>query len=60
LAWQVMETPPEVNGRPVVLLGSDVFFTGREIFIGVGRRGGTNMEGAVVSCFSFSNKKKYY
>jgi hypothetical protein len=47
LAWQVVEAPAQVHGRPVVLEGSDVLFTGREIFVGI-RKSGTNTEGALV------------
>jgi hypothetical protein len=48
LAWQVVEAPAQVHGKPVVLEGSDVLFTGREIFVGI-RKNGTNTEGALVS-----------
>ncbi|KAK6033028.1 n(G),N(G)-dimethylarginine dimethylaminohydrolase 1 domain protein [Ostertagia ostertagi] len=34
-----------VDGKSVVLEGGDVFFTGKEIFVGV-RKNGTNFEGA--------------
>ncbi|KAK6046902.1 Amidinotransferase [Cooperia oncophora] len=41
----VQECPETVDGKPVVLEGGDVFFTGKEIFVGV-RKQGTNFEGA--------------
>ncbi|VDL69732.1 unnamed protein product [Nippostrongylus brasiliensis] len=41
----VQECPETVDGKAVVLEGADVFFTGREIFVGV-RKHGTNFEGA--------------
>lgn len=43
----MVEAPSQINGKAVVLEGSDVFFTGREIFVGI-RKGATNMEGALV------------
>ena len=50
LAWQVVEAPTQLHGRQVVLEGSDVLFTGKEIFVGI-RKNGTNTEGALVSYF---------
>lgn len=50
LSWQVIEAPANDHGKPVVLEGSDVLFTGKEIFVGT-RKNGTNMEGAMVSSF---------
>lgn len=47
LTWDVQEAPKQEHGRPVVLEGSDVLFTGREIFVGI-RKNGTNTEGALV------------
>ncbi|KAE9415150.1 hypothetical protein Angca_006965 [Angiostrongylus cantonensis] len=41
----IEECPDVVDGKTVVLDGGDVFFTGREIFVGV-RKHGTNFEGA--------------
>lgn len=49
LAWQVVEAPATAHGKEVVLEGSDVLFTGKEIFVGI-RKNGTNMEGALVGC----------
>ncbi|VDK55481.1 unnamed protein product [Anisakis simplex] len=48
LSWQVVEAPANEHGKPVVLEGSDVLFTGKEIFVGL-RKNGTNMEGAIVT-----------
>uniref|UniRef100_A0A0N5AUJ2 Dimethylargininase n=1 Tax=Syphacia muris TaxID=451379 RepID=A0A0N5AUJ2_9BILA len=47
LTWEVIESPATFNGKPVVLEGSDVLFTGKEIFVGI-RSNSTNMEGAFV------------
>ncbi|KAI1722977.1 N(G),N(G)-dimethylarginine dimethylaminohydrolase 1 [Ditylenchus destructor] len=47
LAWNVVETPQQEHGKTVVLEGSDVLFTGKEIFVGI-RKNGTNTEGALV------------
>jgi len=47
LAWQIVEAPETEHGKNVVLEGSDVLFTGKEIFVGI-RKNGTNMEGALV------------
>jgi hypothetical protein len=49
LTWDVQMTPKQEHGKPVVLEGSDVLFTGREIFVGI-RKNGTNTEGALVRC----------
>ncbi|VDD92954.1 unnamed protein product [Enterobius vermicularis] len=54
LAWEVVETPETFNGKPVVLEGSDVLYTGREIFVGIRNRG-TNIEGAFVVGRTFSD-----
>ena len=54
LAWQVVEAPAQVHGRPVVLEGSDVLFTGREIFVGI-RKSGTNTEGALIVAKTFAD-----
>uniref|UniRef100_A0A0N5CTC0 Dimethylargininase n=1 Tax=Thelazia callipaeda TaxID=103827 RepID=A0A0N5CTC0_THECL len=54
LSWQVVETPASEHGKDVVLEGSDVLYTGREIFVGV-RKNGTNMEGALVVGRTFSD-----
>lgn len=48
LSWNVVECPPLLNGKPVILHGSDVLFTGKEIFVGI-RKHATNIEGAIVS-----------
>lgn len=47
LAWQIVEAPETEHGKNVILEGSDVLFTGKEIFVGI-RKNGTNMEGALV------------
>ncbi|CAD5229797.1 unnamed protein product [Bursaphelenchus okinawaensis] len=47
IVWQIVETPEKENNKEVVLEGSDVVFTGKEIFVGV-RKHGTNVEGAVI------------
>lgn len=44
----VQECPETVDGKAVILEGGDVFFTGKEIFVGI-RKHGTNFEGAKVS-----------
>ncbi|KHN74693.1 N(G),N(G)-dimethylarginine dimethylaminohydrolase 1 [Toxocara canis] len=54
LSWQVVEAPANEHGKPVVLEGSDVLFTGKEIFVGT-RKNGTNMEGALVVGRTFSD-----
>uniref|UniRef100_A0A915AHJ3 Dimethylargininase n=1 Tax=Parascaris univalens TaxID=6257 RepID=A0A915AHJ3_PARUN len=54
LSWQVIEAPANDHGKPVVLEGSDVLFTGKEIFVGT-RKNGTNMEGAMVVGRTFSD-----
>ncbi|EPB76753.1 hypothetical protein ANCCEY_04189 [Ancylostoma ceylanicum] len=43
----IQECPETIDGKAVVLEGGDVFFTGKEIFVGV-RKHGTNFEGAKV------------
>ncbi|RCN46762.1 Amidinotransferase [Ancylostoma caninum] len=43
----IQECPETIDGKSVVLEGGDVFFTGKEIFVGV-RKHGTNFEGAKV------------
>ncbi|VDK47943.1 unnamed protein product [Cylicostephanus goldi] len=43
----IQECPEFVDGKAVVLEGGDVFFTGKEIFVGI-RKHGTNFEGAKV------------
>uniref|UniRef100_A0A1I7W8J3 Recep_L_domain domain-containing protein n=1 Tax=Heterorhabditis bacteriophora TaxID=37862 RepID=A0A1I7W8J3_HETBA len=48
LSWNVVECPQNKNGRTVVLQGSDVLFTGKEIFVGI-RKNGTNLEGAMLT-----------
>uniref|UniRef100_A0AC34QNA0 Dimethylargininase n=1 Tax=Panagrolaimus sp. JU765 TaxID=591449 RepID=A0AC34QNA0_9BILA len=52
LAWKTLDTPETEHGKTVVLEGSDVLFTGKEIFVGI-RKNGTNMEGALVVGRSF-------
>lgn len=47
LSWELVEAPTNEHGKPVALEGSDVLFTGKEIFVGI-RKNGTNMEGALV------------
>lgn len=54
MTWQVVEAPSQINGKAVVLEGSDVFFTGREIFVGI-RKGATNMEGALIVAKTFAD-----
>ncbi|KAI3418890.1 hypothetical protein GPALN_007988 [Globodera pallida] len=54
LAWQVVEAPMQIHGRPVILEGSDVVFTEREIFVGI-RKNGTNTEGALVVAKTFAD-----
>uniref|UniRef100_A0A915PLJ3 ATP-dependent DNA helicase n=1 Tax=Setaria digitata TaxID=48799 RepID=A0A915PLJ3_9BILA len=55
LAWQVIETPrTSDHNKEVVLEGSDVLYTGKEIFVGI-RKNGTNMEGALVVARTFSD-----
>ncbi|KAI6233364.1 Dimethylargininase [Aphelenchoides fujianensis] len=51
-ALQLLEAPEQERGKNVVLEGSDVVFTGREIFVGL-RKNGTNMEGALVVARTF-------
>uniref|UniRef100_A0AC34F7L9 Dimethylargininase n=1 Tax=Panagrolaimus sp. ES5 TaxID=591445 RepID=A0AC34F7L9_9BILA len=48
LTWQIVEAPEQEHGKPVILEGSDVLFTGKEIFVGI-RKNGTNIEGAVAA-----------
>uniref|UniRef100_A0A7E4USC4 Dimethylargininase n=1 Tax=Panagrellus redivivus TaxID=6233 RepID=A0A7E4USC4_PANRE len=47
LAWTIVEAPETEHGKAVILEGSDVLYTGKEIFVGL-RKNGTNMEGALV------------
>uniref|UniRef100_A0A1I7RWK3 Dimethylargininase n=1 Tax=Bursaphelenchus xylophilus TaxID=6326 RepID=A0A1I7RWK3_BURXY len=47
IVWQIVETPEKEGKQEVFLEGSDVVFTGKEIFVGI-RKHGTNMEGGVV------------
>ena len=54
LTWQILETPETENGKPVILEGSDVLFTGKEIFVGI-RKNGTNIEGALVVGRTFAD-----
>lgn len=54
LAWQVVETPASEHGKDVVLEGSDVLYTGKEIFVGI-RKNGTNLEGALAVGRAFSD-----
>lgn len=46
--FATIETPQQEHGKPVVLEGSDVLYTGKEIFVGI-RKNGTNFEGALVN-----------
>ncbi|ETN69073.1 Amidinotransferase [Necator americanus] len=43
----IEECPETIDGKSVVLEGGDVFFTGKEIFVGI-RKNGTNFEGVKV------------
>uniref|UniRef100_A0A1I8F1C8 Dimethylargininase n=1 Tax=Wuchereria bancrofti TaxID=6293 RepID=A0A1I8F1C8_WUCBA len=55
LAWQVVETPQaSEHNREIVLEGSDVLYTGKEVFVGI-RKNGTNMEGAFIVARTFSD-----
>ncbi|CAK5090909.1 unnamed protein product [Meloidogyne enterolobii] len=54
LAWQVMDTPTHLHGKQVYLEGSDVLFTGKEIFVGI-RKNGTNTEGALHVAKTFAD-----
>ncbi|KAL3096967.1 hypothetical protein niasHS_002683 [Heterodera schachtii] len=54
LAWQVVEAPLQIHGRSVVLEGSDVVFTEKEIFVGI-RKNGTNTEGALIVAKTFAD-----
>ncbi|KAH7706115.1 NG,NG-dimethylarginine dimethylaminohydrolase 1 [Aphelenchoides avenae] len=54
LAWNVVKTPAQEHGKAVVLEGSDVLYTGKEIFVGI-RKNGTNMEGALVVGRTFAD-----
>lgn len=54
LSWQLFEAPENEHGKPVVLEGSDVLFTGKEVFVGT-RKNGTNIEGALVVGRTFSD-----
>uniref|UniRef100_A0A0R3RRP9 Dimethylargininase n=1 Tax=Elaeophora elaphi TaxID=1147741 RepID=A0A0R3RRP9_9BILA len=55
LAWQVVETPQfSENNKEIVLEGSDLLYTGKEVFVGI-RKNGTNMEGALVVARTFSD-----
>uniref|UniRef100_A0AC35EYF7 Dimethylargininase n=1 Tax=Panagrolaimus sp. PS1159 TaxID=55785 RepID=A0AC35EYF7_9BILA len=47
LTWEIVEAPTEEHGKAVILEGSDVLYTGKEIFVGI-RKNGTNIEGALV------------
>ncbi|KAK0400717.1 hypothetical protein QR680_015415 [Steinernema hermaphroditum] len=47
LAWHVIDQKAAEYSKSAILEGSDVLFTGREIFVGL-RKNGTNMEGASV------------
>lgn len=47
IAWNVEDTPEKEGKNEVFLEGSDVLFTGKEIFVGI-RKNGTNTEGAVI------------
>ena len=47
LTWSIVDTPEKEHGKTVVLEGSDVLYTGKEIFVGL-RKHGTNIEGALV------------
>ncbi|KHJ99886.1 Amidinotransferase [Oesophagostomum dentatum] len=44
--------PENIDGKTVVLEGGDVFFTGKEIFVGI-RKHGTNFEGVKVVARKF-------
>jgi dimethylargininase len=52
LAWDVHEAPKQEHGKTVLLEGSDVLYTGREIFVGI-RKNRTNVEGALVVARTF-------
>ncbi|VIO89491.1 ATP-dependent DNA helicase, RecQ family protein [Brugia malayi] len=55
LAWQVVETPQaSEHNKEIVLEGSDVLYTGKEVFVGI-RKNGTNMEGALIVARTFSD-----
>ncbi|KAI6204532.1 hypothetical protein M3Y94_00685600 [Aphelenchoides besseyi] len=51
-AWQLIECPEQERGKNVVLEGSDVVYTGKEIFVGI-RKNGTNVEGGMVVARTF-------
>uniref|UniRef100_A0A0N5BS07 Dimethylargininase n=1 Tax=Strongyloides papillosus TaxID=174720 RepID=A0A0N5BS07_STREA len=52
LTWNVVKCDEKENGHYVILEGSDVLFTGKEIFVGI-RKDGTNMEGATIVAKTF-------
>uniref|UniRef100_A0A0N4Z9T6 Dimethylargininase n=1 Tax=Parastrongyloides trichosuri TaxID=131310 RepID=A0A0N4Z9T6_PARTI len=52
LTWDVVRCEEKENGHSIILEGSDVLFTGKEIFVGI-RKDGTNMEGATIVAKTF-------
>lgn len=46
----IVHAPLYEHGKSVVLEGSDVVYTGKEIFVGI-RKNGTNTEGALVNFY---------
>uniref|UniRef100_A0AC35UA70 Dimethylargininase n=1 Tax=Rhabditophanes sp. KR3021 TaxID=114890 RepID=A0AC35UA70_9BILA len=52
LTWNVIRCEDKINGKGVVLEGSDVLYTGREIFVGI-RKDGTNIEGSIAIARSY-------
>ncbi|VDN58665.1 unnamed protein product [Dracunculus medinensis] len=52
--WQLVETPASERGKEIFLEGSDVLFTGKEIFVGL-RKNGTNIEGAMILGRTFAD-----
>ncbi|CEF64312.1 Amidinotransferase family-containing protein [Strongyloides ratti] len=52
LTWNVVRCEEKENGHSIILEGSDVLFTGKEIFVGI-RKDGTNMEGASIVAKTF-------
>lgn len=47
LVLNIVHAPLNEHGKLVILEGSDVVYTGKEIFVGI-RKNGTNIEGALV------------
>ncbi|PAV59547.1 hypothetical protein WR25_23055 [Diploscapter pachys] len=52
LGYQIIECPEKENGKKVLLNGSDILHSGKEIFVGL-RKNCTNLQGAAVLARNF-------